>query len=330
MPQYHLPLDDTHVGKRLDAVLAQLLPLHSRVQIQEWIKNGYVRAEGFTGKISASLKFKQPFPIFIDAPDAVAFELESDASTVLDIIYEDEHLLILNKPIGLTVHPGAGRMQGTLVNALLAHTKGNLSEGSDVSRPGIVHRLDKDTSGLMMVAKTNQAHFLLAKALQARDIKRQYQTLVWGMPNPMHGTVSTQIGRDSQNRQRMTVLATGGKTAVTHYTTQKIFQLGQGYAICQVMCQLETGRTHQIRVHLDHIGHAVLGDPTYGSRQKSRLLGKMPTPIQNLISALPGQALHAYALTLVHPLTGERLYFEVPPPAPFTNLVTALQDITQT
>lgn len=329
MPQYHLELNETHIGKRLDAVIAQLLPLHSRVQIQDWIKSGHVTSMPPV-KLQSSLKLKQPVALIIDAPDEAVFEIKEDASIALDVIYEDEHMLILNKPIGLTVHPGAGRHDGTLVNALLAHTKGHLSDGSEQGRPGIVHRLDKDTSGVMMVAKTNQAHFLLAKALQERTIKRHYCALVWGLPSPLQGTVDTQIGRDPQNRLRMAVMADGGKHAVTHYTTENIYRVGEGYMISYVTCQLETGRTHQIRVHMDHIGHAVLGDPVYGTKQTMRLQGKMPQHIRDLISALPGQALHAFALTLTHPLTGEEIYCEAPPHKAFAQLHQALQDYAAT
>ncbi|HEY1097071.1 MAG TPA: RluA family pseudouridine synthase [Alphaproteobacteria bacterium] len=324
MPHYHLDLNETYLGKRLDAVLAQLLPLHSRVQIQDWIKAGHLSSVPAV-TLTPSLKLKQPLTVTIDAPDIPVFEVTADASIALDILYEDDYMLIINKPTGLAVHPGAGRHDGTLVNALLAHTKGALSDGSEAGRPGIVHRLDKDTSGVMMVAKTNQAHHLLAKALQARDIKRHYQCLVWGMPNPLQGTVDTQIGRDAQNRQRMRVLAEGGKNAITHYNTQKIFRIGEGYTISQVHCQLETGRTHQIRVHMDHIGHAVLGDKSYGHKQTIQLIGKMPQHIRDLIGALPGQALHAFALRLPHPFTGEDLYFEAPPPASYNNLLEAIQ-----
>jgi 23S rRNA pseudouridine1911/1915/1917 synthase len=327
MPQYHLQLNDDHVGKRLDAVMAQLLPLHSRVQIQNWIKDGFVRSEPAL-KLQPSLKLKQVVDLYIDAPEEAVFEVTADATIALDILYEDDHMLILNKPIGLSVHPGAGRHDGTLVNALMAYTKGKLSDGSEEGRPGIVHRLDKDTSGVMMVAKTNQAHFLLAKALQDRHIKRQYRAFIWGMPSPLHGTVETQIGRDPQNRQRMKVLEHGGKHAITHYTTERIYRVGEGYILSEVICQLETGRTHQIRVHMDHIGHAVLGDPTYGTKQTMRLQGKMPPLIRDKIESLPGQALHAFSLTLNHPLTGDDIYCEAPLPENLTALQNALIDYT--
>lgn len=324
MPHYHLQLNDDHVGKRLDAVIAQLLPLHSRVQIQDWIKGGFVTSKPAL-KLQPSLKLKQPVALTIDAPDEAVFHVVPDATIALDILYEDDHMIILNKPVGLSVHPGAGRHDGTLVNALMAYTKGHLSDGSEDGRPGIVHRLDKDTSGVMMVAKTNQAHFLLAKALQERHIKRHYQALVWGLPSPLHGTIETQIGRDPQNRQRMKVLDHGGKHAITHYSTERIYRVGDGYMLSELTCHLDTGRTHQIRVHLDHIGHAVLGDPIYGTKQTMRLQGKMPPPIRDLITALPGQALHATSLTLQHPLTGADIYCEAPVPQSFKALQDALR-----
>ena len=325
MPQYQFDLDETHIGKRLDAVLSQLLPLHSRVQIQGWIKDGHVRIAGSNSAPAPSLKLKQPVTLHIDAPEPPALQVQPDASLTLDIVYEDDVMLVVNKPVGLAVHPGAGRHDGTLVNALLAHTNGQLSEGSEAGRPGIVHRLDKDTSGLMLVAKTNQAHYLLAKALQDRTIKRHYLALLWGLPNPLHGTVESFIGRDPQHRQRMAVTS-GGKHAVTHYTTKQLFRLSDESLMTLVECRLETGRTHQIRVHMNHIDCPVMADPLYGHPHKiAKRASKLTPELKRLLAAMPGQALHAYSLSLQHPLNGTELHFEAAPPAAFAALLGELQ-----
>lgn len=325
MPQYHIPLNDTQIGHRLDAALAAHLPGHSRVQIQNWIKDGHVAQDNGTILRTASLKLKVPMNIVIDAPDSPTLELVADASLTLPILYEDDALLVINKPTGVPVHPGAGHWQGTLVHALLAHTKGALSDGSEEGRPGIVHRLDKDTSGAMVVAKTNEAHFLLSKALQERTVKRVYQALVWGMPTPLRGTVDTQIGRDARHRQRMHVPPTGGKHAVTHYHVTQVFRISDEITVSLMECTLETGRTHQIRVHATHIGHPVIGDKLYGERANARYLKKLPQDLQDYINALPGQALHARQLSFDHPTTQEPHSFTADAPQTFQNLLDALQ-----
>lgn len=325
MPQYTISLDDNHIGQRLDSALSTALPAHSRVQIQGWIKDGFVSAANGQTFSNASFKLKHAVDVIIDAPEPPSLDLTPDASLTLPILYEDDALLVINKPTGLAVHPGAGHMTGTLVNALLAHTQGHLSDGSDVGRPGIVHRLDKDTSGAMIVAKTNQAHYLLAKALEERTIKRHYWALVWGMPNPLQGTVETQIGRDTRNRQKMTVLKTGGKLAITHYTTQKIYRISNDVTISLVLCVLDTGRTHQIRVHMSHIGHAVLCDPAYGERPMSKYRRKLPQDLQDLFAALPGQALHARELDFDHPFSGDHLSFTAEPPESFRKILDYLE-----
>ena len=327
MPHYQITLDETAIGQRLDSALAQTLPLHSRVQIQGWIKDGCV-TNAATHQVlkTASLKLKTALDVTIDAPEAPVLDLAPDASLTLPILFEDDHLLVINKPTGIAVHPGAGHWQGTLVHALLAHTNGVLSEGSAEGRPGIVHRLDKDTSGAMLVAKTDQAHFLLAKALQDRDVKRHYWALVWGMPNPLHGTIETQIGRDSKNRQKMGIPKDGGgKHAVTHYRTEKLYRINDKITLSRVLCVLDTGRTHQIRVHMTHIGHAVVGDHVYGERARAKHVRDLPLALQELIKALPGQALHAQELLFDHPLTHEPHHFTAPPPPEFAALLTYLE-----
>ncbi len=331
MPHYTLSLDDTTIGQRLDTLIAQRLPAHSRVQIQGWIKDGYVTTVAGRALPNASFKSKTPLEIVIDAPEPATFTLAPDASLTLPILYEDDDLLVINKPTGLAVHPGAGNWQGTLVHALLAHTGGQLSDGgqdedAQLTRPGIVHRLDKDTSGAMVVAKNNQAHFLLAKGLEERTVKRHYWALVWGMPNPLHGTIDTYIGRDARNRQKMSVQNNGGgKHAVTHYTTQQIFRLNDHVTISLVLCVLDTGRTHQIRVHMTHIGHAVLADPAYGERLMAKYRTKLPSDLQDLLKELPGQALHARELSFLHPMSGTALHFVAPPPPSLQAVIDYLE-----
>lgn len=315
----HFQLEKT--GQRLDALLTEALGDVSRAQIQQWIKDGLVKDAMGKPITQASLKLKNPLAVRVDRPIKKPFEPPQPESRpeALQIVFEDEFLLVVNKPVGLAVHPGAGRHNGTLVNLLLGHTDGKLSDMGDRERPGIVHRLDKDTSGLMVVAKTNQVHAKLADLLKKHEIKRVYQAVVWNIPQPRNGTIETQIGRDPKSRQRMAVLGTGGKTAVTHYTVLKQF----GLDMALVECRLETGRTHQIRVHMAHIGCPLVGEPVYIGRTQRRVK-KLSEAIETLIRSLPGQALHACALSFIHPMTDEDMYFEAERPAYLENLITAL------
>jgi 23S rRNA pseudouridine1911/1915/1917 synthase len=231
----------------------------------------------------------------------------------LVIPYEDEHLLIVDKPAGLVVHPSAGHLDGTLVNALLHHCCGRLSGIGGVERPGIVHRIDKDTSGLLVIAKTDAAHEGLAKLFAAHDIDRQYWAVVSGVPVPPAGTIRTQIGRSNVDRKKMAVLRDDqGKHAVTHFKVEKAFK---GSAL--VSCRLETGRTHQVRVHMNHIGHPLIGDSTYSNRQKVYRIG----PDQSVFAR---QALHAASLGFIHPITGEHKRFESKLPEDIQELLSAL------
>jgi len=307
--------------KRLDTALAEFLPDISRAQIQEWIKKGLVTDQASGQALKGSFKAKKPTAITILRPVLKPFEppkaeYRPDA---LNIVYEDEYLIVINKPVGLTVHPGAGQHTGTLVNLLLGHTNGQLSDIGTHERPGIVHRLDKDTSGLLVVAKTNAVHVKLAEALQRRDMKRIYRALVYNVPDPRSGTIETLIGRDPRSRQRMAVVASGGKEAVTHYTTLKFF----GLSMALVECRLETGRTHQIRVHMASINCPVVGDPIYVGRQERNK--KLISPeLREKIGTLPGQALHAYELSFPHPVTGEHMQFSAPLPPQFQSLLDYL------
>jgi 23S rRNA pseudouridine1911/1915/1917 synthase len=282
---------------RIDRALVDAIPALSRARIQALIAEGALSINGKLVADPSSTKFVgQSFCLSVPSPrpdHAVAQDIP------LDIRHEDEHLIIVNKPAGLVVHPAAGHADGTLVNALLHHCKGRLSGIGGVQRPGIVHRIDRDTSGLLVVAKTDAAHEGLSKLFASHDIERRYLAVVAGHPAPPAGTVRTQIGRATNDRKKMAVLPDGkGKHAVTHFRMME-----QLRKTALVECRLETGRTHQVRVHMAHIGHPLIGDATYNNRQKAFKFG----PNQSYFTR---QALHAASLGFIHPITGEMLGFE--------------------
>lgn len=316
-----LSFDIDQIGQRLDSLLAGLIPGTSRAQIQEWIKQGLVK-DSITGEsLKPSYKSKTAFSITIQRPVLAPFALPEAESRPesLNIVYEDEHLLVINKPVGLTVHPGAGQRDGTLVNLLMGHTKGQLSSVGTHERPGIVHRLDKNTSGLLVVAKTNAVHVILADMLQKRVMKRIYQAIVYNLPTPREGTINSLIGRDPHHRQRMAVVTQNGKDATTHYTILQSY----GLSFALVECRLETGRTHQIRVHMALIGCPVVGDLSYAGRHNRRKKDFSPETVE-AIRALPGQALHAKELIFPHPVTGEMMRFEAELPPHFQRVLDSL------
>jgi 23S rRNA pseudouridine1911/1915/1917 synthase len=295
-----LTIPPEHAGRRLDQSLAELLPDYSRNRIQQWIDAGEVRLDGrpTTRKVKVfggEAVDLRPTP----NPEETAFTPEAIA---LDVLYEDADLLVVNKPAGLVTHPGAGNWRGTLLNALLHHAP----ELAQLPRAGIVHRLDKDTSGLLVVAKNLAAQTALVRALQARDVSRTYWAVALGRVTPPEGSVEAPIGRHPTHRTRMAVVERG-KPALTHYRVREQFA-----AAAWVECRLATGRTHQIRVHLAHLGHPLLGDPVY--------VGRRAAPV-----AFHRQALHAWRLGLVHPRTGETMQWEAPPPADFLNLLEGLR-----
>ena len=312
-------------GARLDAFMAGAVADLSRARAKSLILDGRVTIGGATiveprrtVKSGDRVEFSVPPPLPAKpAPEQIP----------LDIVYEDAELIVIDKPAGLVVHPAAGNWTGTLVNALIAHCGDSLSGIGGVRRPGIVHRLDKDTSGLMVVAKTDRAHKALAAEFadhgRTGSLVRGYKALVWGAPDPRAGTVDAPIGRSPRNRQKMRVVKSGGRRAVTHYETRQVFGPAPDPWAALVACRLETGRTHQIRVHLAAIGHPVLGDPLYGAgfRTKAALL---PEPAKIALRALGRQALHAHLLGFEHPVTGEKLRFERPPPRQMAALIAAL------
>ena len=238
----------------------------------------------------------------------------------LSILFEDAELIVLDKPAGLVVHPAPGNQEGTLVNALLAHAGEDLPGIGGERRPGIVHRLDKDTSGVMVVAKTERAHHALSAAFAARDLDREYLALVWGLPEPPAGEIAGAIGRHPLDRKRMAVVGRGGKPALTRYATERAW----GTACALLRCRLATGRTHQICVHLAHRGHPLVGDPVYLRRTPAaaRLL---PEAVREALLAFPRQALHAATLGFRHPVTGRALRFTAPPPPDLAALMAVLE-----
>ena len=290
-------------GERLDKALTALLPSLSRARLQALLAEGRV-ADGAGQTVSeAKRKVRAGERYAVAVPPPVPARPRGQAIP-LDIVYEDDHLIVIDKPQGLVVHPAAGNADGTLVNALLAHCKGSLSGIGGVERPGIVHRLDKDTSGLMVAAKSDIAHRGLARQFEDHSIDRAYRALVWGVPRPTEGEITGAIGRDPKNRKKMAVRPVGaGKPATTFYRVLERF----GDRAALVECRLATGRTHQIRVHMASIGHPVIGDPLYGGR-RARTAG-LPPELKNPLSECKSQALHACILGFVHPVTGEELSF---------------------
>ncbi len=311
-------------SERLDRALAQLWPDLSRSRLQALIREGQVTLEDAAiGDPSAKVVGGQRVAVTVPPPRPA--EPEPEARD-LAIVYEDDDLIVIDKPAGLVVHPGAGNDSGTLVNALLAHCGASLSGIGGVARPGIVHRLDKDTTGLMVVAKTDLAHQDLSAQFadhgRTGPLERAYLALVWGLPAPATGTIDAALARSERNREKIVVVREGrGRHAITHYRLEAA--LGAQEPVGLVRCRLETGRTHQIRVHLAHRGHPLLGDAVYGAafRTKANRLG---AEARAALDALGRQALHAALLGFRHPRTGESLRFESPPPADMAQLIAAL------
>lgn len=299
--------------KRLDKFLADVLPDMSRNTFIRLIENNRVKIKGsdlIANRPDMKVETGQIFEIIVPAP--VPTEVLPEEMP-LDIVYEDEDILVVNKPAGLVVHPGAGNWEHTLVNGLLFHCKESLSGIGGVERPGIVHRIDKDTSGLLVVAKNDKAHRALAEQFAVHSIQREYQAFVWGRVEQEEGRIEGNIGRSSTNRQKMALVRVGGKPAVTHYTRLDIYG---GGLVSYVKCILETGRTHQIRVHMSSIRHPLVGDYTYGSPPKNA---------PDFVRDFARQALHAGLLGFVHPTTGKQLVFEVPMPQDMQELKEKLE-----
>jgi 23S rRNA pseudouridine1911/1915/1917 synthase len=311
---------------RLDRALAVLRPELSRSRLKALILAGSVTAKGAPIRDPA-YHVTAGDTITIDVPEAVAPEPKGE-DIALDIIYEDDDIIVIDKPKGLVVHPAAGHESGTLVNALIAHCGASLSGIGGVRRPGIVHRLDKDTTGLMVVAKNDQAHQSLTAQFadhgRTGPMQRGYMAFIWGVPGRARGTVDAPIDRHPYAREKMAVRP-GGREAVTHWELQAAYQGCDGKPVAAFLaCQLETGRTHQIRVHLSHIGHPLMGDAVYGSHFKTKA-GHLAPQGQAALAALGRQALHAYLLALEHPRTGELLHWEAALPEDLRLLQSALE-----
>ncbi|MCP9775397.1 RluA family pseudouridine synthase [Cyanobium sp. WAJ14-Wanaka] len=289
---------------RLDRWLVAQRPEQSRARIQKFIDAGYVRVNGITGRAKTPLRQGDSVELWMPPPEPLEY-LKPEAMP-LDVLFEDDHLIVLNKPAGLTVHPAPGNRNGTLVNGLLHHCPDLPGIGGEM-RPGIVHRLDKDTTGCIVVAKSQEALVKLQVQIQKRIASRQYLAVIHGVPSADEGTVIADIGRHPIDRKKYAVVSEGGRHACTHW--RLVERLGD-YSLLRF--KLDTGRTHQIRVHCAHLGHPIVGDLTYSRCRK-------------LPMALPGQALHAVQLGLDHPITGERLKFEAPLPEMFERLLAVLR-----
>lgn len=312
-------------GVRLDLFLARAIPDLSRARLKTLIGEGRVRV-GEVDVGDPARRVNAGDVVAVSVPPPVPAEPAAEPIT-LDVVFEDADLVVIDKPAGLVVHPGAGHASGTLVNALLHHCGASLSGIGGVERPGIVHRLDRETSGLMVVAKTDRAHRALAAqfADHGREgpLERTYIGLVWGVPDRPSGTIDAAIGRDPRDRQRFAVVRSGGRRAVTHFAVEERFPADEPLASL-LRCRLETGRTHQIRVHLAHAGHPLLGDPLYGTGYRTKA-NRLPEAARAALDGLGRQALHAGVLGFRHPATGEVLRFESDPPPALAELIGALR-----
>ncbi len=306
-------LGEGAAGLRLDRALAEALPDLSRERVKTLIKGGRVADASGAILWDPSAKAAAPATLALRIPaPAPAHNAAQDLNLV--IAYEDEHLIVVDKPAGMVVHPAAGNLDGTMVNALLHHCAGQLSGVGGVARPGIVHRIDKDTSGLIVAAKHDKAHEGLAKQFAAHSIDRRYIAIATGRPIPANGTIDAALGRSATNRKKMAVVAAGrGKRAVTHYRTLEPLA-----GATLVECRLETGRTHQVRVHMAYIGHPLVGDPVYGRARK---------PLSDVLKArgFARQALHAAHLGFIHPVNGNRIALDSEIPADMRELIDELR-----
>ena len=306
-------------GRRLDVFISETWPELSRSQAKRLVESGAVSVGGVLKKASFLLRSGDEVRVTLPDPEPSCLTPEA---IPLDIVYEDGYFLVVNKPAGLTVHPAAGARRGTLVHALLHHCD-DLSGIGGVLRPGIVHRLDKGTSGLLVVAKTDSVHRHLSDQLRERSLKRVYRALVWGDPGADAGVVNAPVGRHPTLRKKMAVLESGGKHAVTRYSVIRRYRF-----LCLLEVELETGRTHQVRTHMAHLGCPVFGDPEYGGRTKAlnSLRGSFARQGAALLREINRQALHAWRLSLVHPVRGVRMEFTAPLPEDISRVLEGLEE----
>ena len=298
-----MKIDVSVAGTRLDVFLTEYFKDLTRSRIQKLIADGEVTVNQSAAKANAKLKIGDVVEVNIPKPKETQLQAEE---IPLDIVYEDKHMLVVNKPQGMVVHPAAGNYCGTLVNALMAHCGDNLSGINGEIRPGILHRIDKDTSGLLLVAKDDKAHLGLSEQIKAHSLTREYICLVHGRIKEDSGTIDAPIGRDPKDRKKMTITHKNSKNAVTHFFVLERFEK---YTL--VKCRLETGRTHQIRVHMSKNGHPIVGDPVYGRKKEE--------------FKLKGQLLHAWKVGFIHPITGEYMEFEREVPEYFECVLESLR-----
>jgi 23S rRNA pseudouridine1911/1915/1917 synthase len=318
LPEFFATAAPEDAGTRLDKFLATRIGTISRSRVKGMMLEGRLTRDGVvTTDASESVQSGASYRL---CPPASTPAQPEGQDISLTILYEDEFLLVLDKPAGMVVHPAPGNPDGTLVNALIAHCGDSLTGIGGERRPGIVHRLDKDTSGVMVVAKTEIAHTRLSADFASRDIDREYKAICWGVPKQAEGVIEGNIGRDPRDRKRMAVVTRNGKMALTKYKIIRNFGLGAAL----IACRLSTGRTHQIRVHLAHAGHPLIGDPVY-LRRRPGIAKYLPEPAREAALDFARQALHAEILGFSHPITGEKLRFSTAPPADFQALADALQ-----
>ena len=318
-----LLITEEDTGSRLDIVLTKLLPELTRSNLKKIIELNQVKINNIIiNSPSKKLKINDNIEINLMPKQEIKIE---PYKTKLNIVFEDKDILIINKPAGMVVHPGAGNYTETLVNALIYKYK-KLSDLNGSTRPGIVHRIDKETSGLLVVAKNNKAHAHLGKQFNDHSITRTYQALVWGVLRPLSGRIETLIGRSRKNRQLMSVTEITGKKAVTNYSTLKVFDIRDIPKISFVECQLETGRTHQIRVHMAYKGNSLLGDQQYGKRNLK--FKKLNEEFAEKLKVLNRQALHAKNLGFIHPTTNKFISFESELPADFKKILNLLNKLS--
>jgi 23S rRNA pseudouridine1911/1915/1917 synthase len=317
----HVTAEPGDAGERLDRLLAARVAELSRTRVKHLVEEGRVSLDG-VAVTDPAMRVKAGQSFVLAVPEAIA-DTPLPQAMDLTILYEDAHLLVLDKPAGLVVHPAPGNPDHTLVNALLAHCGAGLAGIGGVKRPGIVHRLDKDTSGLMVVAKDEVAQTKLSADFAARRVTRAYGAVVWGVPQPRTGEIAGRIGRSPRNRQKMAVLRTGGKAAVTRYRVLRAFK----DVAALIECRLATGRTHQIRVHMTESGHPLIGDATYGDRRSFGRVRALPGKTAECLTAFPRQALHAMLIGFDHPVNGRYFEFHSQLPRDIAGLVKLLESV---
>ena len=318
-------VDDQNSNKRLDAFISSKITDVSRTRIKNLILEGMVK---INNEISCepSKKINLEDNLIIEIPPPKKTNIKP-YNYNLDIIFEDNDIIIINKPAGLVVHPGAGNAENTLVNAIVNYCKGSLSTIGGELRPGIVHRLDKDTSGILVVAKNDIAHINLSKQFSNHTINRKYEALVWGTLRPQKGIIKSYITRSNRNRQLMEVSQTKGKSAVTNYKTLEIFQNNKVPTLSLIECKLDSGRTHQIRVHMTYKGNPIVGDKLY--KKKNKKFKKIDVELNSIIKNIDRQFLHAKSLGFVHPLSNKEVHFEIPLPKNLSKLVKKLRNLSK-